>query len=208
VVSDEDMRRQLAANVGRDYRKYVLSGDTMSNGPTIPETNTTPRTARRPLTPEERDILESGGVRFGDALGHTRDELIHHQIQQIQDELRTMIQQALTLNEVAQRLSVSKEAALQLLTKKHPGLHAFKAPNGVLLFPGWQFTEQGLLPDLQRILKHIDPKVSALTINRFMTSKHCDLPLDNRCLSPQEWLASGHEPVEVERLARDISGQI
>lgn len=208
MVSDEDMRSQLAASVGRDYLKYMLSGDTIRNAPTIPETNTAPRAARQPLTPEERDILESGGARFGDTLGHTRDELIHHQVQRIQDELRAMIQQALTLNEVAQRLSVSKEAALQLLTKKHPGLHAFKAPNGVLLFPGWQFTEQGLMPVLQSILKHIDPKVSTLTINRFMTSKHCDLPLGNRCLSPQEWLASGHDPVEVERLARDISGQI
>jgi hypothetical protein len=119
-----------------------------------------------------------------------------------------MIQQALTLNEVAQRLSVSKEAVLQLLTKKPPGLHAFKAPNGVLLFPGWQFTDQGLLPDLQRILKHLDPKVKALTINRFMTSKHGDLLIGNRYLSPQKWLASGHDPLEVERLARDLPGQI
>lgn len=208
MVSDEDMRNQLAASVGRDYLKYMLSGDTMSNASTTPETNTTPPATRQPLTSEEKNILERGGARFGDALGHTRDEIVHHQVQRIQDELRTMIQQALTLNEVAQRLSVSKEAVFQLLTKKPPGLYAFKAPNGVLLFPGWQFTEQGLLPDLQRILKHLDPKVKALTINRFMTRKHGDLPLGNHCLSPQEWLASGHDPLEVERLARDLPGQI
>ncbi|HIO01369.1 MULTISPECIES: hypothetical protein [Marinobacter] len=207
MQSDNEIRDQLATEVSQDYLAYMLSQNIQNNISNSQPNNET-RQKSQPLSPKERDILKAGGARFTDADGLTSQEITRRQIQQLQNEVRDIIQQALTLDEVAQRLSTSKEAVRGLIAKKPPGLYTFESPSGELLFPHWQFTEEATLPHLQIILQSINPGVNLLTLNRFMTTENGDLLLSNRCLSPRDWLASGHAPSEVEILARDISGQV
>ncbi|RBP69566.1 hypothetical protein [Marinobacter nauticus] len=205
MQSDNEIRDQLATEVSQDYLAYILSQNIQNSISNSQPDNET-RQKSQPLSPKEKDILKAGGARFTDADGHGSEEISRRQIQQLQNEVRDIIEQALTLDEVAQRLSASKEAVLGLLANTPPGLYTFKTPSGVLLFPRWQFTEEATLPHLQIILQNLGPGVNLLTLNRFMTTENGDLLLGNRCLSPRDWLASGHDPSEVEILARDISG--
>jgi hypothetical protein len=207
VQSDNEVSDQLATEVSQDYLAYMLSQNIQSSISNSPPDNET-RQKSQPLSPKEKDILKAGGARFTDADGHAIEEISRRQIQQLQNEVRDIIQQALTLDEVAQRLSASKEAVRGLLAKTTPGLYTFESPSGVLLFPRWQFSEKATLPHLQIILQNLGPGVNLLTLNRFMTTENGDLLRGNRCLSPRDWLASGHDPSEVEILARDISGQV
>jgi hypothetical protein len=207
VQSDDEIRNQLATEVSQDYLAYMLSQN-IQNSISSSQPNNETRQKCQPLSPKERDILKAGGARFTDTDGLTSQEITRRQIQLLQNEVRDIIQQALTLDEVTQRLSESKEAVRGLLARTPPGLYTFKSPSGVLLFPRWQFIEETTLPHLQIILQNLGPGVNLLTLNRFMTTENGDLLLGNRCLSPRDWLASGHDPSEVEILARDISGQI
>lgn len=207
MQSDNEIRDQLATEVSQDYLAYILSQNIQSGISNSQPDNKTHQKGQ-PLSAKERDILKAGGARFTDADGHTSKGMTRCQIEQLQNEVRDIIKQALTLEEVAQRLSTSKDAVRALLTKTPPGLFTLESPNGVLLFPRWQFTEEANLPHLQIILQNISPGVSPLTLNRFMTTENGDLLFGNRCLSPRDWLASGHDPSEVEILARDISGQV
>ncbi|ERS83760.1 hypothetical protein Q667_03530 [Marinobacter sp. C1S70] len=207
MQSNNEIHDQRAKEVSQDYLAYMLSQN-IQNSISNSQPNNETRQKSQPLSPNERDILKAGGARFTDADGHTSDEIIHRQIQQLQNEVRDIIQQALTLDEVAQRLSKPKEAVRGLIAKTPPGLYTFESPNGELLFPRWQFTEKATLPHLQIIFQNIGPGVNLLTLNRFMTAENGDLLLGNRRLSPRDWLASGHDPSEVEILARDISGQV
>lgn len=207
MQSDNEVSDQLATEVSQDYLAYMLSQNIQSSISNSPPDNET-RQKSQPLSPKEKDILKAGGARFTDADGHAIEEISRRQIQQLQDEVRDIIEQALTLDKVAQRLSASKEAVRGLLAKTPPGLYTFESPSGVSMFPRWQFTEEATLPHLQIILQNLGPGVNLLTLNRFMTTENGDLLLGNRCLSPRDWLASGHDPSEVEILARDISGQV
>jgi len=207
VQSDDEIRNQLATEVSQDYLAYMLSQNIQNSISNSQPANET-RQKSQPLSPNERDILKAGGARFTGGDGLTSKEITRRQIQQLQNEVRDIIQQALTLDEVAQRLSESKEAVHGLLARTPQGLYTFKSPSGVLLFPRWQFIEETTLPHLQIILQNLGPGVNLLTLNRFMTTENGDLLLGNRCLSPRDWLASGHDPSEVEILANDISGQV
>ena len=207
MQSDNEIRDQLATEVSQDYLAYILSQNIQNSISNSQPDNET-RQKSQPLSPKERDILKAGGARFTDADGLTSQEITRRQIQQLQKEVYDIIQQALTLDEVAQRLSTSKEAVRALLAKTPPVLYTLESPSGEVLFPRWQFTEEATLPHLQIIFQNIGPGVNPLTLNRFMTTENGDLPLGNRCLSPRDWLASGHDPSEVEILARDISGQV
>lgn len=207
MQSDDEIRNQLATEVSQDYLAYMLSQN-IQNSISSSQPNNETRQKSQPLSPKERDILKAGGARFTDTDGLTSQEITRRQIQRLQNEVRDIIEQALTLDEVAQRLSTSKEAVRGLLAKTPPGLYTFKSPSRVSLFPLWQFTKEATLPHLQIILQNLGPGVNLLTLNRFMTTENGDLLLGNRCLSPRDWLASGHDPSEVEILARDISGQV
>ncbi|WP_303293555.1 hypothetical protein [Marinobacter sp. ST-43] len=207
MQSDDEIRNQLATEVSQDYLAYMLSQNIQNSISNSQPANETHQKSQ-PLSPKERDILKAGGARFTDTDGLTSQEITRRQIQRLQNEVRDIIEQALTLDEVAQRLSTSKEAVRGLLAMTPPGLYTFKSPSGVLLFPRWQFTEEATLPHLQIIFQNIGPGVNLLTLNRFMTAENGDLLLGNRRLSPRDWLASGHDPLEVEILARDISGQV
>lgn len=207
MPSEDEIRDQHATEVSQDYLAYILSQNIQNSISNSQPDNET-RQKSQPLSPKEKDILKAGGARFTDADGHAIEEISRRQIQRLQNEVRDIIEQALTLDEVAQRLSTSKEAVRGLLAKTSPGLYTFKSSSGVSLFPRWQFTEEATLPHLQIILQNLGPGVNLLTLNRFMTTENGDLLLGNRCLSPRDWLASGHDPSQVEILARDISGQV
>lgn len=73
-------------------------------------------------------------------------------------------------------------------------------PAGGHIFPRWQFTDDGPLPGLRRVLAALPVDYHPLDVAQFMTS-------DNEALrerSPAQWLANGGS---VQTVA-DLAGQL
>lgn len=201
-MNGSEIRKQLTADLNRDYLAYLRSMPSAHDINQKPGSERAPQHGSEPLTSKEKDILTAGGARFGDI--HSRHAVDIANSQRLQREISAMIQESLILEEVSKRLSVSIETVQALIAKEAPELFAFEAPHQILLFPRWQFTDQGTLPHLTELLKQIGKRVAPFTINRFMISKNLDLPLGKTCLSPRDWLASGRDPEEVLMLASDL----
>jgi len=151
-----------------------------------------------------RSEKAAGGARFENVHGTHTAEIAQSRRQELQNEIGTMIREAMTLEEASQWLSLPQEVIRGLATTESPEFFAFEAPDGTLLLPGWQFTNQGALPHLSEILNRLSPELSVLTINRFMTRKHPDLELPSGIVSPRDWLATEQDLNEVLLLASDL----
>lgn len=203
-MNGSEIRKQLTADLNRDYLAYLRSMPSAHDINQKQGSERTPQHGSEPLTSKEKDILAAGGARFGNNHGRHAAAIASYQRQHLQREISAMIQESLILEEVSKRLSVSIETVQALIAKEAPELFAFEAPHQILLFPGWQFTDQGTLPHLTELLNRIGKEVAPFTTNRFMISKNPDLPLGKACLSPRDWLASGRDPEEVLMLASDL----
>jgi hypothetical protein len=204
MANGADIRRQLMADLNRDYLAYL--GPINSSGDTCirPLSEQALQSDSKPLTTREKDILAAGGARLRGFQGAHIAEIAQSHLKQLRDEIGAIIQRALIAKEASQRLSIPLEMVRELVTKEPPVLFAFEAPNGILLFPRWQFTDQGTLPHLSEVLNRTGPEVTALAVHRFMTGKHPDLQFRNSSLSPRDWLDSGQDPDEVLMLASDL----
>ncbi|MET4027961.1 hypothetical protein ABIE59_003506 [Marinobacter sp. MBR-99] len=203
-MNGSEIRKQLTADLNRDYLAYLRSMPSAHDINQKPGSERAPQHGSEPLKSKEKDILAAGGARFGDIHSGHAVAIASNQRQRLMREISDMIQESLILEEVSKRLSVSIETVQALIAKEAPELFAFEAPHQILLFPRWQFTDQGTLPHLTELLKQIGKEVAPFTINRFMISKNTDLPLGKACLSPRDWLASGRDPEEVLMLASDL----
>lgn len=204
MTNGADIRRQLMADLNRDYLAYLAPMGTREDNHHGSISEQSPQSNSTPLTSNERDILVAGGARFENVHGTHTAEIAQGHRQQLQNEIGAMIREAMTLEEASQWLSLPEDVIRGLVNKESPEFFAFEAPDGTLLLPGWQFTNQGALPHLSEILNRISPELSALTINRFMTRKHPDLELPAGIVSPLDWLATGQDPNEVLVLASDL----
>lgn len=204
MANGADIRRQLIADLNRDYLAYLGCMSTREDHHNSSISEHSPRSNSKPLTSNERDILAGGGARFENVHGTHTAEIAQSRRQELQNEIGTMIREAMTLEEASQWLSLPQEVIRGLATTESPEFFAFEAPDGTLLLPGWQFTNQGALPHLSEILNRLSPELSVLTINRFMTRKHPDLELPSGIVSPRDWLATEQDLNEVLPLASDL----
>ncbi|MEJ7647696.1 MAG: hypothetical protein WKF57_01415 [Nakamurella sp.] len=67
--------------------------------------------------------------------------------------------------------------------------------------PSFQFTDDGELPGWSKVAPHVAPSWHPVAVERFFTSTHVDLVLDDRNVSPREWLLAGGPPESVAALA-------
>lgn len=204
MTNGADIRRQLMADLNRDYLAYLAPMGTREDNHHGSIYEQSPQSNSTQLTSNERDILVAGGARFESVHGNHTAEIAQSRRKELQKEIGTMIREAMTLEEASQWLSLSQEVIRSLATKESPEFFAFEAPDGTLLLPGWQFTNQGALPHLSEILNRLSPELSVLTINRFMTRKHPDLELPSGIVSPRDWLATEQDLNEVLLLASDL----
>jgi len=159
------------------------------------------------LSPAEVAIFEAGGARglSGDS---DLEGLVRREMSVIEFDLeyRKVIEQSLDGNQVAERLQVSPSRVRQLALPVNPGLYSFLSHADKRLFSMWQFSDGAVIPHLRELLKALNPDVHPVTVHRFMTNEHPDLeaPELDHCLSPRDWLITGHKPEAVMMLARDL----
>jgi hypothetical protein len=67
--------------------------------------------------------------------------------------------------------------------------------------PAWQFTDDDVLPGLETVLAAMPADQPDLVLANFMTTPQLDLDLDERLVSPREWLLAGGSAHRVAELA-------
>lgn len=114
---------------------------------------------------------------------------------------------ALTVPQAAQRLGVDASRIRQRLLARQ--MYGIRQRRGWLI-PLYQFTERGLVPGLDRVLRHLDPKLHPLAVISWFTIPKLDLyrpgDAEESPVSPCDWLLSGGDPTVVAELADDAAG--
>jgi hypothetical protein len=103
---------------------------------------------------------------------------------------------ALTVGEAARALSVDDSRIRHRL--KDGRLTGWKDQGWRL--PSWQFSGSGVLPGLEVILRAVPEDQPALVVAAFMSTPQSDLVIDERPVTPRQWLLSGGDPELVARL--------
>ncbi len=150
------------------------------------------------LPAREQQLLEHGGLDFsnGDAFAHAAAaEAVAHETE--------LLAGAVTVQQAAVRMGVSASRIRHLVADKE--LAAIRTSRRLLL-PAWQFDGVGKpLRGLRDVLKHARSPEHPLAMQAFMTTPQPELQVDDRVLTPREWLISGGDPNDVaELLAGDV----
>ncbi len=105
---------------------------------------------------------------------------------------------ALSVNQAADRLGVDSSRIRHRIGDQR--LIGWKDRGGWRL-PAWQFSDTDVLPGLETVLALMPSDQPSLVLANFMTTAQEDLELDERPVSPREWLMAGGSARRVADLA-------
>jgi hypothetical protein len=108
---------------------------------------------------------------------------------------------ALSVHQAADRVGVDTSRIRHRIGAGH--LIGWK-DRGNWRLPAWQFIDHGVLPGLEEVLGSMPLDQPALVLANFMTTVQEDLELDDRPVSPREWLMAGGSPQRVADLASTL----
>lgn len=153
-----------------------------------------------PLSEKEVEVLRCGGAKGldeGPELHLARVD----SLQRLVEECKTITDHALNSESVAKLLQISVADVERDAQCSPPYLHGFEVEPGVWRFPTWQFTDAGKIPNLSTILA-IVASWKPIILDRFMRFPHCDLEIDDKPVSPRDWLIAEYEPDLLLELVR------
>ncbi|MGD8939817.1 MAG: hypothetical protein PVJ72_10585 [Gammaproteobacteria bacterium] len=151
------------------------------------------------LSEHELKVLEEGGfptvpdtVSLGDNIAI------------VAGEVGVMIASALSQSQAAQLLGVDQSRIRQRIGQGT--LYTITGENNVKVLPRFQFTDEGVLPGLEKVLPVINNEAHPIAVQRFFLTVSSDLYSEElqANLSPRDWLISGHNPDAVVRMAADL----
>lgn len=108
---------------------------------------------------------------------------------------------ALSVNQAADRVGVDTSRIRHRIGSGR--LIGWKDRGGWRL-PAWQFTDTDVLPGLEIVLAAMPDDQPALVLANFMTTPQDDFELNDRPVSPRDWLMAGGSPQRVAALASAI----
>ncbi len=145
------------------------------------------------LAPEEVDALQRGGLDLSPLEPNEEDAFARAAA-----AYAALIASSLTVQEAARRLGVDGSRIRQRLAART--LYGIKRSDGWRI-PVFQFDGDHLLPGLGVVAARLDPSLHPLAVFRWFTTPDPDLEVDNRSLSPRDWLRVGNDPGPVAALA-------
>lgn len=113
-----------------------------------------------------------------------------------------VLEESWNLAETARRLGTSAREIRQLVAEGV--LYGFKE-RGQWRIPRFQFMADTLLPGIDHLVGALDPELGPVSVQRFATLPNEELLVDGVPLSPVEWLAAGHDPAVVARIAAGLA---
>jgi hypothetical protein len=108
---------------------------------------------------------------------------------------------SLSVSEAAQRLRVDPSRVRQRLTERT--LFGFKE-RGTWRLPAFQFDAAGTVPGLEVVVPRVDPGLHPVAVERWFTLPCPDLEIDERAVSPRDWLRAGGSAEVVAEIAAEI----
>lgn len=108
---------------------------------------------------------------------------------------------ALSTQEAAALLDVDESRIRQRLGERT--LFGLKSGRAWRL-PRFQFTEHGLVPGFEHVVKRLPEDLSPVAVYRWLTAPHPDLVVDGEAVAPLDWLRTGHDPGWAAELAAEL----
>ncbi len=157
----------------------------------LPSSTTEPR---RDLSPADAAALERGGFNLENR------QLSTDPLAQTAAEFAALLVSSLTVAEVAEALGVDVSRVRQRLAAR--ALYGIKRRTGWRV-PRFQFDGRRLIPGIEEVIPHLDPRLQPVAVWRWFTTPTNDLALDDDdvAVSPRDWLRAGHDPTAVGALA-------
>jgi hypothetical protein len=116
-------------------------------------------------------------------------------------EYTALLATGLTVDEAATRLNIdAKQVRQRLKTRALYGIRLHEFYNGWRL-PAFQFDHGGVLPGIDKVIRHLDPGLHPVAVARWFVTPNVDLLSDDQAVSPRDWLRSGHSVDHIADLA-------
>lgn len=152
--------------------------------------------AQTALTLDEQHTLESGGVPID-------GQLAFRPLAVRAAKYRAILMGSLNAEQAAKRLGVSTGRVRQRLLADPPTLYGIRDGN-VWRLPAFQFASKGLVPNVDRVISHLDRELDPVAVENWFRQPHVDLEQDGHLVSPLDWLAQGRSVQPVAELAGDL----
>lgn len=154
----------------------------------------------RDLTPDEGAALERGGL---DLSPETTEDQEHDPFAQGAAEYAVLLATALSLAEGAERLGLDPSRLRHRLAERT--LYGIKTAHGWRL-PRFQFDpDTGReLPGGGKVLAALDPDLHPVSVTRWFLTPDPDLEIDERPVSPRDWLRHGGSPRAIAPLVNSV----
>ena len=151
----------------------------------------------REFSAGEADTLRQGGLDLEPHDYGTADPFLRSRV-----KYATLVAEGWTAAEVAATLGTS----VQWVRKQLRDRALLGAKQGdAWRLPRFQFDEDGKpLPGVQRVLPHLDPAKSLVSVYNWFTTPDGDLRADGQIMSPRQWLMEGRDPSVIARQADDL----
>lgn len=146
------------------------------------------------LSPEQLHVLKDSGFELEAPALDAEDPVLLGAL-----EYAVLRSTGLTTREAGERLGVNDSRVRQRLGERR--LYGIKRGDGWRL-PAFQFTPDGLVPGIDRVLVQLDPGLSPVAVYRWLVIPNPDLAAEGREHSPLQWLLSGRDPEAPAELAR------
>ena len=112
-----------------------------------------------------------------------------------------LVATSLTVKEAARRLRVDPSRVRQRLHERT--LYGFKLRDEWRL-PAFQFGASGSLPGLEIVAPRLSPGLHPVAVQRWFALPCPDLEVDERPVSPSDWLRAGGPPAPVAAIAAEL----
>lgn len=112
-----------------------------------------------------------------------------------------LLASALSTREAADLLGVEESRIRQRLGERT--LFGVKAGRSWRV-ARFQFTEEGLVPGIDRVVVRLPEDVRLVALFRWLTTRNPDLVVEGEPVAPIDWLRAGQDPEEVAELAAEL----
>ncbi|MFF2053747.1 hypothetical protein ACFVU2_19240 [Leifsonia sp. NPDC058194] len=150
------------------------------------------------LTDEQVAFLISSGTFTPERLAEVEASVARGDLAELERRTRLeAVTGSLSATEAAQRLGIDSSRIRHRLSKG--SLLGFMIA-GKRRLPAWQFTDdskQPVLPGLSQVILALPHDMHPASVQNFMTTPQEDLLIDDREVTPVEWLRLGGDPQEV-----------
>ncbi|HYO78441.1 MAG TPA: hypothetical protein VE010_18420 [Thermoanaerobaculia bacterium] len=117
------------------------------------------------------------------------------------EKFERLITNSLSTHDAAKLLTSSATAITRQIRSR--ALYGFTTRNSWLL-PKFQFCGTRAVRDLDKVLPRLNPGLHPIEVVNWFTTPHPDLVLDQRSVSPVDWLEAGGEATKVAQLAQEL----